>query len=406
MAAQALFAPLPRAIEANGWVSPVNVITMPTLSSIRGVHPVVLSGSPMCFNAEAKLTWVNFQSNPMTLFLHGVAACESFFTGLFELLTATGEPFYDVMAYLGIDGQMDRTPMRLFYEAVAYRFGGSKTVRWYTSAGVDFVRHLEETQFAQCPVTVSAIANHPDGYQFYEIEEAGIKRTRIRTPEMRPALYPILSMGVNVDHYYPNAWAYSVDLAYDSNTHAYTVLGSSLANKALNALRVVGYDAILTNAVSGMKYRNWAANANGHVMPMVPPDSGNGMYYIRVDDISVRRHHWVELPVGQGNIQLKLKLKPTSYAIMLSGKLLTNYAGTRKLITHVPQPLQGYSFGGVVFQTTSTNLPYRGKHFQLARGVDDSTSMSRVTNESQQPQEQLDAELPLNTPLESAEAQE
>lgn len=367
MLVQAMYAPLPMSVEANGWVSPVNAVIMPEVSSYRGLLPSITRGARYEPYPEARLTWANFSVSPNVVAVHAMCACESFFTGIFEILTASTEGNYEKLEALGVASCEDATPYRMYLEAATYRYGKAHETLWHTVAGVDMISHLfRTTKPAQLPINVTGLGSVNCEHDVYEIVEGNTTRYRVRALDMRPALYPVLSMGINTDRYYNNAFNYDVEMRYDPAHRVYVMDGAQETNKVLTALKIMGYNATVTAAWSNRKYRNWTSNAASHMLPMVPPDMfSKTQYAMCEDEITRRKACWAELPLTGEHVQIKLALKVNGKAILASGKHYLSIVNQRRVTRLATTPGQFDPLTAVI-RVVPGKLPYASAGFRLA----------------------------------------
>jgi len=59
MVVMAMYTPLPRAVEANAWVSPTHTFAIPRAGSVRGLIPEFLLGTPYNPRPASGITWEN-----------------------------------------------------------------------------------------------------------------------------------------------------------------------------------------------------------------------------------------------------------------------------------------------------------------------------------------------------------
>jgi len=292
-----IFAPLPRSAEAHGWVSPIGKIFMPRVASIRGFMPQLTQGSPFEPHPDRALTWAGYANQPDRMLIHAIAATEAFYTGLFEILTANPDGVENSLYSMGITSFETSTPYKLFCEAVSYRFGKPFDLLWDTHTGVDCFSHLLATTPLANEVIAEVVDNNIQGYEVYELLHRGERTVHLVCRELKPALFPILSMGINDDRYFNNSLEYSTSLFYDPYTHELTTVSSDDANKAMSLFRLGGINATMYDSSTGRALRNWAANSNGQVVPVLPPGRvGAATYKFPVQHLNARKNNWMTLP--------------------------------------------------------------------------------------------------------------
>lgn len=364
---QSLFAPLPRAAEANGWLSPVGNITLPYVESVRGFLPQMTQGSPYEPHPDRLLTWAGYTHTPKRLYTHAISACEAFYTGLFEILTANPAGVEDSLALLGMDSFTNARPYKMFCNAASYRFGKEFDLLWDTNAGVDCYSHLLATSPLQIDVKVTQVDNSLYGYQVYETFASGERTTHLVCRELKPALFPILSMGINDDRYFNNSLEYSTKLYYNEVTEELTTTSSDHANKAMSLFRLGGFDATLIDGTTGRAMRNWAANSNGQVVPVLPPGIvGASTYKFPTRFLNKRKNSWMDLPNVVGELTMTAKIKIKGYVILQNGKFISNFLPAYRAITVYPKALSSESMTTIPMKTDPTALKYRYKGFTLA----------------------------------------
>lgn len=364
---QAMFAPLPRAIEANGWVSPVNTIKLPKVGSIRGLLPELTGGQPLSRNPQKVLTWMNYKQAPGRIAIHAIAVCEAFYTGFFEVLTASPNGIEDTLSYVGVSSYVAATPYKMFCESAAYRFGKEFDLIWQTNAGVDCYSHLLATEPAALAITARVVDKRLDGYEVYTTSALGENTVHVVTKEVKPALFPVLSMGINDDRYFTNSLEYSATLFADHSEGVLATTDSDHMNKAMSILRIGGYDAVMTDRLSGLSFRNWAANSNGQVMPMLPPGlKGKSTYVIPFNTIVKRKKHWMEIGNLTESVTMTAKIKLNGYVILTNGKMVSTYMPKYRSIITYPKSMDKEEMVAVEMKTSATAIKYRYAGFLLA----------------------------------------
>lgn len=362
----ALFAPLPRAIEANGWLSPVNKISLPKVGSIRGTLSDITEGAPYLTNPQKCLTWENYCKSPNRLYIHGISACESFYAGLFELLTASREGIENTLNTIGITSHTLATPYKVFCEATGFRFGKEFDLIWQTTAGIDCYSHLLTPNPESLDIIATVIDDKLEGYDVYTTKLGGETQVHVITKEVKPAIFPVLSMGVNDDRFYNNALEYTAKLYYDESTDSLGTTESDDINKAMSIFRIGGYDVTMIDLTTNLQFRNWASNANGQVMPIVLPGVKNfGGYRIPVKNINARRRNWMYMPNIIDSITMTAKIRIKGYVIMTNGELISNYMQRYKPITTPPKIIDTEAMILVDMKTSHSAVEYRYKGFQL-----------------------------------------
>lgn len=365
--AVAMFAPLPRAIEANGWLSPVNSVILPKVGSVRGILPDFMSGQPLSKNPQKMLTWMNFKKSSDRISIHAIAACEAFYTGFFELLTASPIGIEDTLSHVGVTSMTTATPYKMFCESVAYRFGKEFDLIWQSNSGVDCFSHLLATEPAAHSILAKVIDFNLDGYEVYTTSLDGSDVVHVVSKELKPALFPVLSMGINDDRYFVNSLEYTTTLYADHATSVLATTDSDQMNKAMSIFRIGGYDAVMIDRLTGLSFRNWAANSNGQVMPMLPPGmKGKSTYIIPFKTLNKRRKCWMDIGEITDKITLTAKIDLKGYVIMLNGKVVSTYLPAYRPINVYPKTMNKEETTLVEMKTSSTTIKYRYAGFTLA----------------------------------------
>nr|UHS72517.1 MAG: capsid protein [Totiviridae sp.] len=365
--ATAMYAPLPRAIEANGWVSPVNSIKLPAVGSIRGLLPEMTSGQPLSRNPQRNLTWMNYKLSPGRIAIHAIAVCEAIYTGFFEMLTANPGGIEETLAQVGVTSFVAATPYKMLCECAAFRFGKEFDLLWQTNAGVDIYSHLLATEPAALSITATVVDKNLEGYNVYTTSAEGVDTVHVLTKEVKPALFPVLSMGINDDRYFVNSLEYETTLFTDHSEGVLATTDSDQMNKAMSILRIGGYDAVMTDRLSGLSFRNWAANSNGQVLPMLPPGlKGKSTYVVPFNTLVKRRKHWIDLGELTDKVTLTAKISLKGYVILTNGKLVSTYMPKYNPITVYPKAMDKEEMVAVEMKTSSKAIKYRHSGFLLA----------------------------------------
>lgn len=372
-----LLTPVPRAIEANAWVSPAHEFNLPRAASIRGMIPEFTSGQAYYPRPSTVHTWENYKVNPERLYIHSVAITEAVYTGLFEVMTNGIHSMESSWYNLGIQGAGNLNPYRVVMECASLRFGKAFELKWDTVAGPDIVSELlTSEQVAQRDVNV----NLGDNYEGYEVftRTTGTKTiTSIRARYARPVLFPVLSMGINDNRYYLNALNYETHMTYDYVRQTYTSNSASDTNKMLVALRVAGYDATAIDVFNGRRHRNWAANSNGQVMPDVRDNGVYNLFIIERSSIVKRKKSWADISFAGDKLSIKVSITPKTYATFLNGKLTSTVARRYSPVIEMPIPSSSVNMSTAVIRTNARLTKYMYKDFQLKESVDAEVIPSR-----------------------------
>jgi hypothetical protein len=191
-------------------------------------------------------------------------------------------------------------------------------------------------------VAVKVNVTDPDAFNTYNIKEFQIDNEQMHEylilREIVPYCYPVLTMGVNVSKYYLNDLKSTAVLERDDNI--YTSNNTQNINKAMGILRIAGYDTGVTlykrNQVI-KRYRNWAANTNGHYMPSVVKDCAKREWYeLDPADISKRLHHWCELPNFGDTLKLTMTCTIKNFKINIDGTPFCQPGPTVSIVKATP----------------------------------------------------------------------
>jgi hypothetical protein len=143
--------------------------------------------------------------------------------------------------------------------------------------------------------------------------------------------------------------------------------GVTEANKMMNALRMGGIDATILDTVTGVKHRNWAANANGQVMPMLVANSAyQANYVIKCDSLQKRKHNWISIENLRRELGIQVSIKPTGYVTFMNGVLLSNRGQRYRPIRSMPRPMVEAEAATFVITTNDGTLNYRYSDFLMA----------------------------------------
>nr|QIP68045.1 coat protein [Erysiphales associated totivirus 1] len=325
MIVTSMYKPVARCVETNGWLSPVDMISLPQAESVRGVAAEITSGRPYTPRPDAVLTWSNFQRNTRRIYVHAIAVCEAMYTGIFEILTSTNIDNCDRWQIVGIHGVSDAVPYRVINECLAFRLGKSFETPWRTRVGLNFYSHLLSHSPAQQQIPVDVVGD-ATGYDIYEREVNTIKTKFIRAKSMRPALVPILTIGIKDNKYFTNFINFEGSLEYDSvDRTLFTTSGTDMS-KMMLAMRMGGYNMKVYDVKTGRSYLNWAANSDGHSMPEIRPGGiGSGMYVCPVDGIQKRKHSWINFDNVTQRLRIKIGMDVKGYVVYANGQPMYTY---------------------------------------------------------------------------------
>jgi hypothetical protein len=390
MVINGLFNPMARAAEANAWINPIQEVYMPVVSTRRGLFKEILEGTPYEAYAERRLTWENFLKYPTRIYLHAAAVCEALYCGIFEIATAGGGNISDNLAMLGVTGSSVTQPYRLFIEAASYRFGNNIEVLWSTNAGYDHALHLYGDRVNQRDIIVSKADLDDNQYTFFESEVYGQRVIKMVAREVKPALFPCLSMAVNDKRFYLNELKYSATMGFNARKGCLVTTDARTVNKMLSILRVSGHDAVAFSSAEQRYYKNWAANSNGQVMPVFKPsDYEDDLYTINVGSIVARKRNWLHIPAITDKLALSVNIDIIDYVAFINGELQTRYVARYIPIRKPVGKLIDGDKTLVVVKTTPEKLAYNYTDFQLTTAADIPV-VSQLVSEDTQTSQSID----------------
>lgn len=362
---QALYSPMPRAVEANAWVRPNLDFYIPKAATARGAYRGFLTGQPLCSRPATMNTWPTFLSNTARVHVHAVALTEALYAGLFEVLTRRTGHYLDSIAEFGLDGAAAHSRTKLVLECASYRFGAKFTFPWYTSCGGDFLRPITRVvSEREAKIEVSPVGQ-TYGYEIAsEVTPEG-NRYFVRSLEAKPILFPVLSYGINDDRYYLNSLSYSATGVVNELGTGMLINGCHQASRMLAALRLGGYDSNVLESCSGKSYKNWAANANGHFMSIPPTVFGeHSSYVLRLDQTTRRKMCWINWPhVTARKVEVSVDIKQTGFVMFRDGEQRLVNVKLYKPVSYDMRRYRDESFIAVQMTTHDGRTPYRYSDF-------------------------------------------
>ncbi|QJW70336.1 coat protein [Erysiphe necator associated totivirus 6] len=373
-----MFTPVPRSIESNAWVSPSHIFNIPKASSIRGMIPELTSGVAFYPRPSSLATWEMYKTDPYRMYVHGLAVCEATYAGLFEVITASRGNMENGWYNLGLQGVNDMQPYRTILECCSLRFGKQFDIKWDTVAGPDIMSELATSEvIKQRDIEIEVVGDH-SGYETYTRVTGNRTVTKIRSRIAKPVVFPVLSMGINDDRYYMNSLQYEAKMDYDARSKSYTTNDNRVANKMLLALRVGGYDATMYDAMTGKKYKNWAANANGHVMPDIPGTGAANLFVMPMHTLIKRAKNWIEIIQSGRQLDIKVKVNPKTYALFNNGKLTYSNVKVYNPNILMPGTIKDVPISTAVVRTSAKLSQYYYQDFLLDEVdvIEDPTSQS------------------------------
>lgn len=359
---QAVYMPVPRAAEANGWVVAQYDFYVPKAATVRGANRMFTSGTAYQPRPSACNTWKRWTSNKTRMIVHAAAITEAIYTGVYEVLTRGEGQIDGNLADVGLtpSGPLSRT--RAVIEFSAYRFGESFRYPWDTAAGLDVIAPiLAAVMEGAAKFTIEKVGL-TDGYNIVS-EKIGEKEVdRIISNDLKPVMFPVLSYGVNDDRYYLNSMHYGAKL-YLNPAGRGIVKGSNDASKLMSIMRLGGYDVTLFGP--GTSYRNWAANSNGHCMAIPPTEDNVAADFIFHKSLTKRRDmSWMDLLCfTRGTISLEVDIQPFGYVMFNNGQ--RDYVGLRAYIPTPPdtKTVKEDEVLGLSIVTNDGKMPYRYSDF-------------------------------------------
>lgn len=365
--ASMLFTPMPRAAEANAWVEPNTRFSIPMAGSMRGFIREMTIGAPYSRAPSAKLTWETFRSSRPRLLVHAIALTEAIYTGLFELMTYKNNAFMDTMAQLGLSGAAADTPYHFMMACAAYRFGKEFELKHDMISGPDFATPILNAEAARPrDVFVTATGDFSD-YNVIKTDIQGQQVLRLVTKVALPVLHPVLSTGINDNRYYLNAYKYGMRVGYSKQRDAYVCTNANTANKFMSILRMGGYDCEAFDGIDGRIYKNWAANSNGQVMPMIKdqPDDVSLFVFPR-KHMRKRKHNWIDLERDMCLTEIHVELAPITYALYVNGQSERARTIEFRPVVEVPERWDQDKSAGFVYRTRPHLGEYHFKDFVMA----------------------------------------
>lgn len=367
MVAATLLVPIPRAVEANAWVSPIHTFNLPWASTIRGAVPDLLAKDPYNSAPSSLLTWENFNRKQSRLLIHAIALTEAVYTGLFELMTAQDGYFDSTLANMGLAGSGLDSPYLFTLQCAAYRFGKEFEVKQETCAGPDFATPVIDAQIARPRDVWVDIVGDVAGYLILKHEINGVPHYRVQSRDAKPVLHPILSIGINDQRYYINAHNYSAELKVSPTTGKLTTISGDQANKFMSILRIGGYDVLMRDLDTGLTHLNWAANSNGHVMPMFSKsEDGSTLYTVVPDSMKKRKNNWINIDGIVDRLKVTVNVEPYMHVLRINGEEDTTKCHRYKPLVDIPNKMDSGGGTGVIFKTKNTIGQYRYSDFILA----------------------------------------
>lgn len=368
LVASILYTPLPRAVEANGWVSPVTDFSIPMASAVRGALDEFTEGNPYQPRPSALATWETYKLQPTRIYVHALGLTEALYTGLFEVLTNRHMDTPSSFARLGMYGAGTMKPYRFIMECCSYRFGKQFELKWNSRSGPSYAHKLLSMAPAKQNDIYVDIVGNANGYNIMREEIDGQQVNRVVADSVKPVLFPVLSLGVNDDRFYMNALDYMFEARYSANMKAWYLENAKQANKAMSILRIAGWDAACVDTYTGERYKNWAANANGQVMPMIRDTTGFSKYMIPAASLVRRDHCWLDLPLRPMDMKIRVKLDIKSYAIILNGRLVNIDCGEYSPVLEAPKVYSPGAATEVVLTTSGKMESYDYSDFTLVMG--------------------------------------
>lgn len=377
--ASVIFTPMPRAAEANAWVSPNTRFHLPMAGTSRGAIREMTIGQAYTRAPSSLVTWNTFKQSRPRLIMHAIALTEALYTGLFELMTYKSRGFMDTMNQLGLTGAAADTPYHFVMACAAYRFGKEFELKHDMISGPDFVTPILSAQEAKPrDVYVDAFGDYSD-YNVIKTEIGGAMILRLVTKVALPALHPVLSTGINDNRYYLNAYSYSTRMTYSIHRDAYGCTDANSANKFMSIMRIGGYDVEGFDGIDGKRYKNWAANSNGQVMPMVQdqPDGMSAFIFPRAS-MRKRKHNWIDLERDRTTLEVGITLKPITYALYVNGKTERPITTRYEPLCEVPERWDQEKSAGFVYKTKATLGKYEFQDFVIAEANNPETTSQFV----------------------------
>nr|WAK77496.1 MAG: capsid protein [Totiviridae sp.] len=361
----AMYAPLPRAVEANAWVSPSNVMILPKVGSVRGITPALTSGAAYSSRPEAEITWPNFVKNRYRIFVHAIGACEALYGGIFEIMTAGGGMLTEFLGSFGVTSASMATPWRMMMECAAYRFGKPFETTWDTPCGPNLTGGLLVDRPEARDIQVIP-KDDLQGYDAYTVKVKGEEVTRIRSKFMRPALFPVLSYGINDDRYYLNKKSYTAEMEFRPDIMSLVSSDADQVNKMMCIMRIAGLDCVVVDKFTGVRYQNWAANSNGQVMPIFNPNEKTSAYVMPVNTITERRINWLPVMSVLTKMKLSVEIKVQDYIVFAGGRNVGTYNMVYRPVTHIPRPMVRQDVTDFIIKTGAQSSGYHYQDFLLA----------------------------------------
>lgn len=370
MFCEMLFVPAPRSAEAHTWVEPNPVISIPRWNTARGVFSQATQGAAYESMPELKYTFSNWVRTPMRAIMHAMAVTEALYTGFYEIMTAGSGDIFNNLAMLNVAYGDAHTPYRQLIEACSYRFGKGIEMAWHDNFGCAHFTRLLTSEPVPREVIFDWVSKpEPNSYHHVVVKTDTSSYMRLLSPRAEPALYPVLSMGINDDRFFLNKTHYTAMMHVNQNAQTLTTTNPREANKMMAMMRVAGYDITARAASSEKTVRNWAANSNGQVMPLFMPDDGaQDVYIVKVTDIVPRKMSWLAMPSLTGDVEFTCSIKPLSYVVMHNNQYTMDASVG---FTYVRSPYGDAKLPNIhtaiaPVRTTPDALPYKYLDFRLA----------------------------------------
>lgn len=260
-------------------------------------------------------------------------------------------------------------------------------------------------------INVPAVITDVQAPQYYSLNLNNVDvgdRVEVVVTSLTAPLYPILTMGINVDEYYNNALESTVTINLNSaNKDGYLFTDAREFTNFMSILRLMGYDVKAKDLNTGRYVVNWADNASGRFLYSDTNNRDMPLYQVKFIDITQRKNHWINIGSFVGEITLGYKMHEMRLNMYNGSKVLQMYGHPITLLQDSKYAEKAAEIR--VFSSTLQILPLTKvtmQDFRLARYVLPNLSGIATTilpQDTQQLVEPIDQE-PVNPPVIPEEA--
>jgi hypothetical protein len=256
-------------------------------------------------------TFIMWKKTPMMALYHSMAVNEAVYVEMGNLARIDESDAINTRNFTEISvagSPINKGGLLTDFTLLAMRYGRTINLPYAFSSGLSRMEDINSEVNIKIPVIITDV----DAPKYYALADSavtiGMESTLVVT-SYTPAMYPIMTYGINGDSYYANGMNEEVTVEVISRQKStITFTDPTDFAKFMNITRIMGYDVIATERLTRKKTTNWSDNASGRFLYTDIQEIDDPVYDIKTKDITQRSNCWINVGSFVGQITLKFSI--------------------------------------------------------------------------------------------------